>query len=316
MKKRVVIVGAGPAGLSAAIAAASEGLDVVVISKPGTVGGQMRHSKSIENYPGWRGTGAALGGHMYDQAEQFGARMLEAESTHLGAHDLRVSEPGMTYSVEFDACILAPGRRCKEPEFDFVDLGGVHSGETIDLDAVLDGRPVVVVGSGNSAGQAALYLASRTNRVDLICDPGKMSQYLADRIDQCPPIRVINGGELLAVDGRGRVEESYIATEDGMIQHGPCEAVYAFPGTVPNTEWLKGGIIGKSVSATGVIVVGEGENGVGIYGEHGDIHRIFAAGDARFGGISRIAFAVGDGAATVQQIHRYFRQSEGPRRNG
>jgi thioredoxin reductase (NADPH) len=312
----VVIVGAGPAGLAASVYAASEGLSVLVLDCR-AFGGQAGASARIENYLGFPTgiTGMALMGRAYNQAQKFGVEMaipdevqgLQAQQAAKGGRFLLTLAD--TERVRACSVVIATGAQYRRLEVD--NLAGFEGSSVHYWASPLEGRlcagqEVGLVGAGNSAGQAAVYLSSWVARVWLIVrGPGldtSMSRYLVDRIAATPNIEVLTQTELTALDG-----------QDGILQAVRCRShrsgdevkrairhLFLFIGAEPHTAWLSG---------SGVTLDGKGFVHTG-----GNIDRpletclpgVFAIGDVRSGSVKRVAAAVGEGAQVVAALHAYL----------
>ena len=247
----VVIIGAGPAGLAAAVYGASEGLDVLVLES-NAPGGQAGASSRIENYLGFPTgiTGRDLAGRAYSQVQKFGGQVMIAKSaTRLKcdrkpyAIDITDGPPVPARSV-----IIAAGaeyRRLSVPNLEKFEGNGVYYGATFLESQLCAGEEVVVVGGGNSAGQAAVFLAQTTKRVYLLVRSGglaaTMSRYLIRRIEESPSIALLPYTELTALEGENRLERlSWRNTETGETETRNIRHVFVMTGAIPNTQWLVG----------------------------------------------------------------------------
>lgn len=298
MRHDLAIVGAGPAGTSAAIYAASEGLRTILFDK-GEGGGQAAGSYAIENYlgfpkgtPGWR-----LMHHAMRQARKFGAHVrLQTEVTGIEpvGRDWRVTDnQGNIHRAR--TVLLTPGvhyRTLKADGLDKLD-GRVFYSATMREAAVCEREAVVVVGSGNSAGQAVLHLAGKASKVILVTRSGdlasSMSEYLVNRIVGTPNVTVRTGSTVRRISDGPCVE---IVGPRGEETH-TCFAVFVFIGATPHTEWLRDIV---TLDSEGFIEAQEMMAAPGI----------FTAGDVRAGSTKRIATAVGEGALAVGHIHEYL----------
>lgn len=319
----VAIVGGGPAGLAAAVSAASEGLRTAVV-EPYSVGGQASASALIRNYLGFpRGvSGAQLTVSAYEQAWLFGVDFVfMREATRLG-------QDGRRLSVDLSggqrlcgrAVLIATGmayRRLDVPGLSALEGAGVFYGSAAGEAQAMDGLTVYVAGAGNSAGQAALHLARHARRVELIARGPSlartMSDYLIKEISAASNI-VVNT-DTIVVEGHGvrRLEgltlRNCVSGEERTV---PTAALFVLIGGAPHTEWLAGTV---QRDARGFIVTGRDVR-------PGDSPRwpleraplpretsfpgVFAVGDVRHGSVKRIASAVGEGAQAVQQIHEFL----------
>lgn len=321
----VVVVGAGPAGLGAAVYAASDGLTTAAMERIAT-GGQAGTSSRIENYLGFPGgiSGADLAERAGLQAGKFGARIIvSAEVTRLesggGQHRVTLADGG---SVVARAVVLATGaryRRLAVPGIESFEGNGVYYAATFQEALMCGTGPVVIVGGGNSAGQAAVFLAARVSRVYVVIrgdDLNKtMSRYLVDQIRQHPRVTVRSCTEIREVHGNGAL--TGVLTEDKRTgeQHSiQTRALFVFIGADPNTSWLAGAI---ELDDHGFVPTGPAALYSDTDGNQGRTQRqpmmletsrpgVFAAGDVRSGSVKRVASAVGEGSMAIRQIHEYF----------
>ncbi|MCW2761246.1 MAG: Thioredoxin reductase [Marmoricola sp.] len=313
----VVVVGAGPAGLAAAVYAASEGLTTVVLDAVAT-GGQAATSSRIENYLGFPAgiSGGELADRAVVQARRFGAEFTipgEASALELadGYHVLRLAD-GEELSTH--AVVLATGakyRRLKTPGLEHLEAPSVYYAATETEAQLCRGDPVIVVGGGNSAGQAAVFLSRRASRVHLVIrhdDLNRdMSRYLADRILRAPQIRVWRESEVAELRGDDALESVVIHDLASDERHEvDATALFVLIGSVPHTAWLKEQI---PLDEQGFVITGA-PTGSAMFetGRAG----IFAVGDVRSGSVKRVASAVGEGAIAVQLVHEYL--GDGARR--
>ena len=299
----VVIVGAGPAGLAAAVYASSEGLSALVVERV-SIGGQAGSSTRIRNYLGFsRGlSGAELAQRAYQQAWVFGANFLltrEITDIELGEPTHIVSISGGP-SVEARSVILAVGvsyRRLEVPALSSLEGSGVYYGSSPSEARQFTGKSVYVVGGANSAGQAAVHLARYAGSVTLLCRSSlekSMSRYLIDEIDGKANIHVLDGAEVLDAGGEDRLETLTLRRRDG-VETIPADALFIFIGAEPRTEWLpleierdeRGFVTTKDDYATSV-------------------PGVFAIGDVRAGSVKRVASAVGEGSVVIQHVHHYL----------
>ena len=321
----VVVVGAGPAGLGAAVYAASDGLTTAAMERIAT-GGQAGTSSRIENYLGFPGgiSGADLAERAVLQAGKFGARIIvSAEITRLesdgGQHRVTLADGG---SVVARAVVLATGaryRRLAVPGIESFEGNGVYYAATFQEALMCGTGPVVIVGGGNSAGQAAVFLAARVSRVYVVIrgdDLNKsMSRYLVDQINQHPRVTVRSCTEIREVHGNGAL--SAVVTEDkrtGERHSIQTRALFVFIGADPNTSWLAGAI---ELDDHGFVPTGPAALYSDTDGNQVRTQRqpmmletsqpgVFAAGDVRSGSVKRVASAVGEGSMAIRQIHEYF----------
>jgi thioredoxin reductase (NADPH) len=316
----LAIVGAGPAGLSAAIYAASEGLDTVVLEAE-TSGGQAGASALIRNYPGFP-HGIGGGALMYRACEQawlFGANLVFANAVRglsvRGAD--RVVELDGGREVAARAVVLAPGvrwRRLGVPRLEELVGVGVYYGASASEARELEGEHVHVVGGANSAGQAALHLARYAARVTmLVRSPSLsagMSAYLEQHIDSAANVDVRLDTRIVDAAGDGRLEQLVLDTA-GAREAVAASAVFVMIGGSPNTEWLNGTV---ALDEHGFVLTGRdlAQQGVELPGARApllletSIPGVFAAGDVRHGSIKRVASAVGEGSIAVKAAHEYL----------
>jgi thioredoxin reductase (NADPH) len=321
----VVVVGAGPAGLGAAVYAASDGLTTAAMERIAT-GGQAGTSSKIENYLGFPGgiSGADLAERAVLQAGKFGARIIvSAEITRLesggGQHRVTLADGG---SVVARAVVLAMGaryRRLTVPGIESFEGNGVYYAATFQEALMCGTGPVVIVGGGNSAGQAAVFLAAQVSRVYVVIrgdDLNKtMSRYLVDQINRNPRVTVRSCTEIRQVHGNGAL--SAVGTEDkrtGERHSIQTRALFVFIGADPNTAWLAGAIQldDRGFVPTGPTALYSGTDGKQVRTQRQPMMLetsqpgVFAAGDVRSGSVKRVASAVGEGSMAVRQIHAYF----------
>jgi thioredoxin reductase (NADPH) len=328
----VAIIGAGPAGLAAAVYAASEGLRVLVVERE-AVGGQAGTSSMIRNYPGFaRGvSGTHLAFRAFQQAWAFGAEFvflrevvrLRAED---GEHELTLSDGSR---VRSRTTVVASGvsyRRIGIPELERLVGRGVFYGAAVSEAPAMAGQQVFVVGGGNSAGQAVLFLSRFAKQVTLLVrSPGlaaSMSEYLIAQLHSTHNVEIVYNASVV---GGQSVDDSLTGVEiahapSGSTELVPAAGLFVLIGSSPHTGWLQGTV---QLDETGFVAVG------------GDVDRtrledperaplpletsvpgVFAIGDARRGSIKRVAAAVGDGAAVVEVVHGYLAAAPVPARTG
>ena len=323
----LVIIGAGPAGLAAAVYGASEGLDVLVLE--GNVpGGQAGSSSRIENYLGFPTgiSGLELTGRAYTQALKFGAHVIVARGA------TRLVCDGQRYLVDVEggpqiqarAVVIATGAEYRKPALDNLSTfegAGVYYGAT-SMEAQLCVREeVIVVGGGNSAGQAAVFLASTARRVHmLVRGPGladTMSRYLIRRIEENPAIVLRTRTQIVALEGNGRLEHiQWRNDHSGETERHDIRHVFMMTGASPNTAWLNGCI---ALDEKGFVKTGADLSADELarakwplprppYLLETSRPRIFAVGDVRGGNIKRVASAVGEGSIAVAFVHQVLRQ--------
>ncbi len=306
----VAIVGSGPAGLGAAVYAASEGLSVLLLDCR-AFGGQAGASARIENYLGFPTgiTGIALMARAYNQAQKFGAEIaIPDEAVDLSREDgcYRIALANKE-SARARAVIIASGARYKRLAVDnLAQYEGSHVHYWASpLEARLcAGEEVVLVGGGNSAGQAAVYLASQARKVFMLVRgaglAATMSRYLIDRIAAQPNIELLPHTEITALSGEGGVLGTVQWTDrrTGAVADKPIRHVFLFIGADPNTDWL--GNCDIELDNKGFIRTRDGR------ALETSRPGVFAIGDVRAGSIKRVAAAVGEGAQVVSAIHAYL----------
>jgi thioredoxin reductase (NADPH) len=313
----LVVVGSGPAGLAAAVYGASEGLRTVSLDAL-AIGGQAGMSSRIENYAGFPNgiSGEALTGRAAVQAMRLGAR-LNAPCEVVGLR----TEPGFHVVVLADgseiptrAVIVASGARYRRLDVDDLDRfegAGVYYAAT-DLEArVCNGTSVMVIGGGNSAGQAALYLAQNNCRVTIAIRrenlAQSMSQYLIERIAADPKIELLTGVEVQALAGASRLEQVTLRdTATAREQTTLCSGLFCFIGARPATAWLKDRV---TLDRDGFVITDRQlsqASGTGTSEAlpfETSLPGVFAAGDVRHGSMKRVAAAVGEGSSAVRSVH-------------
>lgn len=329
----LVVVGAGPAGLAAAVYGASEGLDTVILDGVST-GGQAGTSPRIDNYLGFPAgiSGPELAERAVVQAERFGARItvpLKAASLEpFDGHYVVHLEGGD--QVAGRTVLLATGahyRRLAVPRLaDFEPTSVYYAATEVELQ-MCRSDPVVVVGGGNSAGQASLSLTMQAARVCLLIrggDLGKdMSRYLIDQIERNPNIDVLRHTEVRELIGEEVLEAVVVENnQTGERRQIPARALFVFIGAEPHVDWLAGQV---ELDEDGFVLTGTGR-GDGpdkrqAAGLETNLPGVFAAGDVRSGSIKRVAAAVGEGAMAVRLVHQHLLRegsppSEGPTADG
>lgn len=311
----VAVVGAGPAGLAAAVYAGSEGLSALVLDCR-AFGGQAGASARIENYLGFPTgiTGMALMGRAYTQAQKFGVEMAIPDEvvgllTWDDAGDARLLRLANGERVRARSIVIASGaryRRLAVANLEAFEGVSVHYWAS-PLEAKLcAGHEVALVGAGNSAGQAAVYLASKVSKVWLLARGGdiaaSMSRYLVDRIAGLPNVEVLTRTEVTELEGsEGRLTAiSWRCRKSGAIVSRPIRHLFLFIGAEPNTDWLAGS--GVALDPKGFVLTGAdaAENCRPL---ETSLPGVFAIGDVRSGSIKRVAAAVGEGAQVVAALH-------------
>ena len=319
----VVVIGAGPSGLAAAVYAASEGLDVLVI-ETSAPGGQAGSSSKIENYLGFPTgiSGQELAGRAYTQAQKFGAEMIIARSA------VKLACTKRPYAIEIDggahiparAIVIATGAQYRRLPLDNLSQFegiGVYYGATYIEAQLCDDEEVIVVGGGNSAGQAAVFLSNTAKHVHVLVRSSgltdTMSRYLIRRIEESPKITLHPFTEIDRLEGNGRLEcvrwrnNKTGATEVHRIHH-----VFLMTGASPNTGWLDGcvSLDDKGFIKTGPELLPEDLRTAqwplsrSPYLLETSLPGVFAVGDARANNVKRVAAAVGEGSISIHLVHR------------
>jgi len=310
----VAIVGAGPAGLAAAVYAASEGLSVAIFDSRGP-GGQASASARIENYLGFPTgiSGQALTGRAFVQAQKFGAHISipsKVRALHCDRKPIEIELEDRRL-IAAQAVVIASGATYRKPEVEGLEgfIGrGVYFG-TSSIEAKLcKGLDVVVVGGGNSAGQGVVYLASHANHVHLLVRApsldSSMSRYLIDRIARLPNVTLHVRTAITSLFGGDTGLNKVDCESGGAHISFAAKHLFFFTGAVPNTGWLEG--CNVQTDEKGFVLTGARAH------RHTDdedrtletsVPRIFAIGDVRSGSTKRVAAGVGEGAAVVSQIH-------------
>jgi thioredoxin reductase (NADPH) len=323
----VVIVGAGPAGLAAAVYAASEGLDVLVV-ETSAPGGQAGASSKIENYLGFPTgiSGQALAGRAYTQAQKFGAELLIARSATRLACDRRpyAVEIGNSLRVPARTVIIATGAEYRKPRLDNLtrfEGAGVYYGATFMEAQLCIDEEVAVVGGGNSAGQAAVFLAQTAKHVHVLVRSAalseSMSRYLIRRIEGNPAITLRAQTEIVGLEGGNHLERvRWRDRGSGDIEVRDIRHVFMMTGAAPNTRWLGDCVVrdGKGFIKTGSdldeeeLTAAHWPLGRAPHLLETSVPGIFAAGDVRSGNIKRVASAVGEGSIAVSFVHQVLHE--------
>ena len=317
----LVVVGAGPAGLAAAVYGSSEGLDTLVVERE-AIGGQASSSSLIRNYLGFsRGvSGSELATRAYQQAWVFGTTFLVTQSTTAltradGGFAVGVSEGT---SVSAKAVILATGvsyRRLGIPELEALSGAGVFYGASVTEAKALAGEPVYLVGGGNSAGQAAMHLARFASQVTLLVRGDSlaqsMSQYLIDEIEARSNVEVRVNAEVVGGGGEGRLEHLLVRDRTtGRAEHVQASGLFLFIGAQPHTDWLPPEIErderGFVVTAPDIPREGHASRERPSLHLETSLPGVFAVGDVRSRSVKRVASAVGEGSVAIQHVHDYL----------
>jgi thioredoxin reductase (NADPH) len=338
----VAVVGAGPAGLATAVYAASEGLSVLVLDSR-AFGGQAGASSRIENYLGFPTgiSGMALAGRAFNQAQKFGAVMAipaEVRTLECGVHcdKMKPQDPAVAQvppaprrfkitldddtNIRASSVVIASGARYRRLEVanlsDFEGEGVYYWATPIEA-KLCAMRDVIIVGGGNSAGQAAVFLAAHAKHVHILVRgpslAATMSRYLINRIEALPNVTLHGFTEITRLNGTretGLHSVFWMNRRSGEEEERPVRHVFLFIGADPNTEWLKECPI--QVDAHGFICTGlpnaEAQPRTPMAHETTQ-HGVFAVGDVRAGSVKRVASAVGEGSVVVSQLHSYLAES-------
>ncbi len=320
----VIVVGAGPAGLAASVYAASEGLDVLA-TEALAAGGQAGTSSRIENYLGFPAgiSGAELTRNALVQAQRFGARVTvpcRVRSLGLDGGDRIVTLMDGT-RLRCRCVLVSSGveyRRLDVPRFGDFEGAGIYYAATEMEARLCRGENVVVVGGGNSAGQAIVFLADQAKQVDVLLrgdDLGaKMSRYLVDRIEQLPNVTVHRNASVVGLEGNGHLSRVQ-ARCAGELLHFDTSSLFLFIGASPNTDWLRGCV---ELDRHGFVVTGTALPPATAQSERWQVAGrapfmletslpgVFAAGDVRSGSVKRCASAVGEGSMAVMFMHAHL----------
>jgi len=321
----VVIVGAGPAGLAAAVYAASEGLDVLVL-EAGSAGGQAGTSSRIENYLGFPNgiSGMDLTARAYAQAMKFGAEIMVAKgaaSLMCGGQLYRVGIGGDA-GILARSVIIASGAEYRKPDIENLrqfEGAGVYYAATQMEAQFCAGEEVFIVGGGNSAGQAAVFLSAAARHVHILVRKDgladTMSRYLIRRIEESPAITLHPRCEIVALEGDGHLERvKWRDDRKGSTETSDVQHVFIMAGAKPNTEWL-----GRCVALDdrGFVKTGPDVSQRELSDAAWPLSRppflletsrpgVFAVGDVRAGNVKRVASAVGEGSIAISFVHRHL----------
>jgi thioredoxin reductase (NADPH) len=316
----VAVIGSGPAGLATAVYAASEGLSVLVLDGA-VLGGQAGASARIENYLGFPTgiSGQALTGRAVNQAQKFGAQVAiplvatelrcdESGDDRAGTVELTLSEQG---AIRARAVVVASGARYKRPdlaELKAFEGDSIHYWASPAEAKLCRGEEIALVGAGNSAGQAVVYLAPQVKRLTMVVRgvglEASMSRYLIDRIRMLENVDILLRTEVAALEGeRGVLDAVRLRNRaTGETSRIAARHLFLFIGAEPNTAWLNGclALDNKGYILTGASMHGDAPSALPL---QTSLPRVFAIGDVRSGSTKRVASAVGEGAAVVAQIH-------------
>jgi thioredoxin reductase (NADPH) len=322
----LIIIGAGPSGLAAAVYGASEGLDVMVL-ETSSPGGQAGSSSRIENYLGFPTgiSGQDLAARAYNQAQKFGTDILTAKATRLVCD----SKP---YIVELESgvqipthtIVIATGAEYRRPpckNLSRFEGAGVYYGATFMEAQLCGGEEVIVVGGGNSAGQAAVFLAETTKRVHMLVRSAglaeSMSRYLIRRIEETATIVLRQYTEIVAIEGSDHLEfVRWHNNQTGQTEEHKIRHIFVMTGADPNTSWLDGCIAldDKGFIKTGLDLFSDNLSAAGWpltrqpYLLETSLPGVFAVGDVRGGSIKRVASAVGEGSTAISFVHKVLQE--------
>jgi thioredoxin reductase (NADPH) len=322
----IIIIGAGPSGLAAAVYGASEGLDVLVL-ETSSPGGQAGSSSRIENYLGFPTgiSGQELAARAYSQAHKFGAEILIGKGTRLVCdRKPYVVEVENGARIQARTVVVATGAEYRRPPLENMSRfegAGVYYGATFVEAQLCGGEEVIVIGGGNSAGQAAVFLARMTKRVYMLVRSAglaeSMSRYLVRRIEENPTIVIRPHSEVVALEGGDHLQSVRWRNSQSMQveEHEICH-VFIMTGAAPNTRWLDGCI---ALDAKGFIKTGPDLSPENLSAARWPLARppylletslpgVFAVGDVRGGSIKRVASAVGEGSIAISFVHQVLQE--------
>ncbi len=322
----LVVIGAGPSGLAAAVYGASEGLDVVVLDTS-SPGGQAGSSSKIENYLGFPTgiSGQDLAGRAYMQAQKFGAKLLIARATRIVCdHSPYIVEAENGARIPARTILIATGaqyRKLPLKNLSQFEGAGVYYGATFVERQLCSGEEVIVIGGGNSAGQAAVFLAQTTTRVYVLVRSAglatSMSRYLIRRIEESPNVIVKPHTEIIALEGNLSLDSvRWRNSQTGQIEKHRIKRIFVMTGADPNTSWLNGCLVldAKGFIKTGSDLSPENLSATGWslkrqpYLLETSLPGVFAAGDVRGGSIKRVASAVGEGSTVISFVHKIIQE--------
>ena len=322
----LVVIGAGPSGLAAAVYGASEGLDVVIL-ETSSPGGQAGSSSKIENYLGFPTgiSGQDLAGRAYMQAQKFGAKLLIARATRIVCdHSPYIVEAENGARIPARTILIATGaqyRKLPLKNLSQFEGAGVYYGATFVERQLCSGEEVIVIGGGNSAGQAAVFLAQTTTRVYVLVRSAglatSMSRYLIRRIEESPNVIVKPHTEIIALEGNLSLDSvRWRNSQTGQIEKHRIKRIFVMTGADPNTSWLNGCLVldAKGFIKTGSDLSPENLSATGWslkrqpYLLETSLPGVFAAGDVRGGSIKRVACAVGEGSTVISFVHKIIQE--------
>ncbi|MDQ6661580.1 MAG: FAD-dependent oxidoreductase [Chloroflexota bacterium] len=322
----IVIIGAGPSGLAAAVYGSSEGLDVLVLETR-SPGGQAGSSSRIENYLGFPTgiSGQELAARAYIQAQKFGAEMLMTKGTRLN-FDCKpyVIETENGARIPARTVVIATGAEYRKPPWKNLSRFegvGVYYGATFVEAQYCGGEELIVVGGGNSAGQAAVFLAETAKRVHMLIRSAglveSMSRYLISRIEETPTIVLRSHTEIVALEGEDHLESvQWRNSQTGQTEEHGISHVFVMTGAAPNTGWLDGCVAleAKGFIKTGPELSPENLSAAGWplarqpYLLETSLPGVFAVGDVRGGSLKRVASAVGEGSTAISFVHQLLQE--------
>jgi thioredoxin reductase (NADPH) len=322
----LVVIGAGPSGLAAAVYGASEGLDVMVL-ETSSPGGQAGSSSRIENYLGFPTgiSGQDLAGRAYVQAQKFGADILIAKATRLICdRKPYVVEVENGARIPARTIVIATGAEYRRPPCKNLlrfEGAGVYYGATFVEAQLCGGEEVIVVGGGNSAGQAAIFLAQTTKRVNMLVRStslaASMSRYLIRRIEESPTIIFRPQTEIVTLEGDNHLNSVHWRnSQTGQTEKHEIRHLFVMTGADPNTSWLDGCIAldDKDFIKTGPDLLPDILSAAGWpltrqpYLLETSLPGVFAVGDVRGGSIKRVASAVGEGSIAISFVHKALQE--------
>ena len=322
----LVVIGAGPSGLAAAVYGASEGLDVLVL-ETSSPGGQAGSSSKIENYLGFPTgiTGQELAARAYLQAQKFGAHMLIDKATRLICdRKPYVIELENGARISTRTVVIATGAQYRKLPLENLSRfegAGVYYGATFVEAQLCGGEEVIVIGGGNSAGQAAVFLAQTAKRVYMLVRSAglaaSMSRYLIRRIENSPTITLRPQTEIVALEGDNHLNSAYWRNgKTGQTEKHEISHIFVMTGADPNTRWLNGcmALDSKGFIKTGPDLLPEDLGAAGWpltrppYLLETSLPGVFAVGDVRGGSIKRVASAVGEGSIAISFIHKVLQE--------
>jgi thioredoxin reductase (NADPH) len=322
----LTIIGAGPSGLAAAVYGASEGLDVLML-ETSSPGGQAGSSSRIENYLGFPTgiSGQELASRAYIQAQKFGAHMLIAKATRLMCdHKPYIIELENGARISTRTVVIATGVQYRKPPLENMSRfggAGVYYGATFVEAQLCGGEEVIVVGGGNSAGQAAVFLAQTAKHVHMLVRSAglaaTMSRYLILRIENSPTITLRPQTEIVALEGDNHLNSVYWRnSKTGQTEKHEIRHIFVMTGADPNTRWLDGCL---ALDDKGFIKTGPDLLPDNLTDTRWSLNRqpylletsfpgVFAVGDVRGGSIKRVASAVGEGSIAISFIHKVLQE--------